>query len=155
MCLSAFMSHPCLFYHNPIANIAVRSTYRQSGGENAGIRTEVSNTGSQCWKSDFDFDWKILWDKSYGSNSRIPLRQCMQSPLWKETGWNCGKSGFPLAPWLTQRAFTLFHWPDTTKDLLRLWYNPAQTWAMPSETCRLYSSLAFSLRFFSFRFRKK
>ena len=30
------------FYHNPIANIAVMSMYRQSGGENAGFWTEVS-----------------------------------------------------------------------------------------------------------------
>ena len=35
--------YPCLFYHNPIANITVTSMYMQSGGENAGFRTEVSN----------------------------------------------------------------------------------------------------------------
>ena len=34
------------FYHSPVANITVMSMYRQSGGENAGFRTEVSNTGS-------------------------------------------------------------------------------------------------------------
>ena len=31
-------------YHNPIANIAVISMYRQSGSENARFRTEVSIT---------------------------------------------------------------------------------------------------------------
>ena len=30
------------FYHNPIASIAVMSMYRQSGGEIARFRTEVS-----------------------------------------------------------------------------------------------------------------
>ena len=44
MCSSAFTSRPCLLYHNPIANIAVMSMYRQSGGETAGFRTEVNNT---------------------------------------------------------------------------------------------------------------
>ena len=41
MCSSVFTWQPW-FYHNPIANIALMSMYRQSGGENAGFRTEVS-----------------------------------------------------------------------------------------------------------------
>ena len=92
MCSSAFMSHPCLFYHNPIANIAVMSVYMQSGGANAGFRPEVSNTWSQCRKGDFDFDWKIFWDTTslthYRSNSRIPLRRYTHLPLSKEMEWN-------------------------------------------------------------------
>ena len=41
MCSSALMWWPW-FYHNPIANIADMSMYRQSGGESARFRTEVS-----------------------------------------------------------------------------------------------------------------
>ena len=62
MCSGAFIWRPW-FYHNPVANITVMSMYRPSGGENAGFRTEVTiKHGSQCWKSDFDFDWKMFWD---------------------------------------------------------------------------------------------
>ena len=58
---SAFTWRPW-FYHNPIANIAVRSMYRQSDGENAGFRTEVSiKHGARAQSAcNFDFDWKIF-----------------------------------------------------------------------------------------------
>ena len=37
-----------MVYHNAIANIAVISMYRQSGGENVGLRTEVSIKHRVC-----------------------------------------------------------------------------------------------------------
>ena len=47
----------------PQANITVISMYRQSGGENARFRTEVSIlTRSPRSKSHFNFDLKIFWD---------------------------------------------------------------------------------------------
>ena len=156
MCSSAFTSHPCLLHHHPIANISATSMYRQRSGENAGFRTEVSNTQSVLKERPWLWLEDILrHNKPYRSNSGIPPRRHAHSPLRKETGRNCGKGGFLLAPGLTQRAFTLFDWPDTTKDLIHLRYNPAGTWAMPSETCRLYSSLPFSLRFEIFCFGKR
>ena len=151
ICSSAFTSHPCLFHHNPIANIALMSKYRQSGGENAWFRTEVSNTESVLK------EWLWLWledilrhNKPCRSNGGIPLRLRAHSLLRKEMGRNCGKGGLPLASWLTQTAFTVFDWPDTTKDLTCLWYKAAWTCAMPSETWRLYSSLAFLWGFLLF-----
>ena len=82
MCWSAFTWWPW-FYCSPIANIAVMSMYRQSGGENAAFRTEVSIKHGVSAK-----EWLWLWlkdilrhNKPYRSNSEIPLRWCAQSLL--------------------------------------------------------------------------